>query len=423
MSFDTRKEELRQLLGETRQRTLDLFNLVPESMLTTRLHDFYSPVGWHFGHIGMTEEVWSIVNALGRSPRDARLSYLFANVPDNPKENRVHLPDREEILCYLDQTRRAVLEALGSVYLESDNELIRGGYAWMFAAQHECQHQETILELLQLATRYQHIESGAPSPIEIPSQSSDENQLLPITGGTFEMGSSGFTSYDNELNPHSVDVGDFELQKYPVSVGEWQAFVDDGGYEKPKLWTADGWAWRRSENVFAPYYWVDGSCGNREYGPFGIRKLTADMPVTSVSWFEADAYARWAGLRIPTEAEWELAAKQVVSPNRGPLDFSCASEARCARNDGPLPVERSNGPVGPQSMMGSVWEWTSSPFLPYDGFKAFPYDGYSLDHMDGKHFVCKGGSWGSAPIVVRPSFRNWYVPGYRQGFLGLRCAR
>ena len=157
-----------------------------------------------------------------------------------------------------------------------------------------------------------------------------------------------------------------------------------------------------------------------------------DEPVYSVSWYEADAYARWAGNRLPTEAEWEYAATydpQTGQSRRYPWgaeepDKTRASFGLSAWQPGAV-GKRPQGAsaFGLLDMAGGVWEWTATPFLPYPGFEAFPYDGYSKEHMDGNHFVCRGGSWATAGPILRCSFRNWYVPTYRQGFLGLRCAR
>src|SRR5437016_4943627 len=145
-----RKAALRDELESVRARTLELLERVPDDFLKVRVHDFYSPIGWHFGHIGMTEEHWVICRALGGRPNDERLSFLYANLPDNPKDNRVHLPSRDEIRSYLAATRSAVLDALESTDIAHANPLIADGYAWDFALQHECQHQETIAEMLQL---------------------------------------------------------------------------------------------------------------------------------------------------------------------------------------------------------------------------------------------------------------------------------
>ena len=427
-----RKQELANLMTDVRNRTLQLLEIVPDKLMNLRFHDFYSPVGWHFGHIGMTEEYWTVVRAMGKPPRDKWLSHLFANIPENPKENRVNLPDKIELASYLSSTRDRALELLIACDLEMSEALVNNGYAWMFAIQHECQHQETILELLQLAHRSTNcINSTKMQNNSLASDNPVENKFVNIPGGVFEMGYNGFESYDNEQLAHPVEVMGFELQEFSVSVGEWRTFMQDGGYRNSKFWSSEGWNWVQTENVHAPFYWQAGEDGVAEYAPLGLRNLYDNLPVCSVSWFEANAYVKWAGFRLPTEAEWEYGAAYNpefsetrkfawgnTEPSLKDADFGSNSGPSTIRVNRPL-----NQPFGVKGLNGGVWEWTSSLFLPYNGFKAYPYDGYSLEHMDGDHFVCKGGSWASAAMVLRSSFRNWYIPGYRQGFLGLRCAK
>ena len=383
----TRKEALHRKMAAARRKTLALLDGVPQDYFQVRVHDFYSPVGWHFGHIGMTEEFWVQEQALRQPCRDERLRFLFANIPDNPKDNRVHLPSREEIILYLTATRERTVQALEETDLEVDDPLIADGYAWEFAHQHECQHQETIVELLQLIT----LRTQSPREASFGRENGPppESQMRTVPGGTFTMGSDSRLVYDNERNAHEVEVASFALDEQPVTAAGWLQFMRDGGYRRSELWTPDGWEWRAQENATMPEYWIPTPDGQAFAfaGARGLREIEPEEPVSSLSWYEADAYARWIGKRLPTEAEWE---------------FAFRDQAEVA---------------------GSVWQWTASPFLPYPGFRAFPYDGYSLEHMDGKHFVCRGGSWATDACIRRPTFRNWYVPTYRQGLLGVRCAR
>ncbi len=384
-SFANRKAELRRTLLQTRERTLELFAQVPESYLKRRVHDFYSPIGWHFGHIAMTEEFWVCEQALGKPCRDEALRFLFANLPENPKDNRVALPERADITRYLAETRSRVLEALERAEFDTDNPLLTEGYAWEFALQHECQHQETIIEMLTLIRQAESTITPI-EPVEWKRGIVSETRQIP--GGTFWMGSDAVCGYDNEKRAHEVEVESFILETFPVTAFDWSLFVEESGYHRRELWTLAGWAWRQKNHAERPEYWLDNKIHGQFacWSPAGLRAVRPDEPAASVSWYEADAYARWAGKRLPTEAEWEYAA--LTGFERKPC----------------------------------VWEWTSSLFLPYPGFVAFPYDGYSQDHFDGNHFVCRGGSWATAAPVSRPSFRNWYVPTYRQGILGVRCA-
>lgn len=426
-----RKAALRAAMVAAREQTLWLLEQTPESVLSVRVHEFYSPVGWHFGHIGMTEEAWTLCNARGRRPLDSALSFLFANIPDNPKDNRVHLPSRGAIIDYLAATRVAALNALDEVdiSLDSADPLISDGYAWEFALQHECQHQETIAELLQLIRQYEGVPMDYPAPAAFCPPT--DTQMIQVPGGSFRMGSNAPHLYDNERCEHSVEVEPFALDRLPVTAAQWVQFVKQDGYRRKEFWTADGWDWRVRENVTLPEYWAQCGDGYAHFSGQGLRAIHSNEPATSISWYEADAYARWIGKRLPTETEWEFAAASdpfTGTTRRYPWGDSAPTPdlARFGLSGWhALPAgDRDKGTSvrGLLDMAGNVWEWTSSPFLPYPGFEPFPYDGYSKDHMDGKHFVCRGGSWATAAPILRCSFRNWYVPSYRQGILGVRCA-
>ena len=481
MDVAIRKGRIAAELARVRAKTLRLLGQVPDRFWNERVHDFYSPIGWHFGHIGMTEEYWSCSRTLGRVPRDERLCFLFANIPENPKDNRVHLPTRSEVTDYLCATREATLEALHAADIESANPLLADGYAWEFALQHECQHQETIAELLQLIRKQEAAErpSSAATTLytylstasntkgtviafasggrRVPSGCAGQSAgsfidpasldrisdpcsvgvepntapMISIPGGAFQMGSDDLHGYDNEKRAHSVDVANFEMDARPVTVGDWLRFIGAGGYDCSDFWAPEGFAWLQRERVAHPEYWLSFDGDWRYYSADGIRSLELDEPVTALSWYEADAYARWAGKRLPTEAEWEFAAThdpELGRSRRFPWgeDPTGAAAADCELRDWKPKSVRTHGKpnaMGLYGMAGGVWEWTSSPFLPYPGFQPFPYDGYSLEHMDGKHYVCRGGSWATDRRILRSTFRNWYVPTYRQGFLGMRCAR
>jgi iron(II)-dependent oxidoreductase len=418
-----RKAQLRQQLQEVRERTLWLFEQVPDEFLRRRVHSFYSPIGWHFGHVGRTEEYW-VCEALKRPCSDERLSFLYADLPDNPKDNRVNIPDRAGTVAYLEQTRRVVLEALDGADLDTEDPYLADGYAWEFAIQHECQHQETIAEMLQL------IQKQLPQPeVAVPFEPAPLGEMVPILAGAFCMGSDVRHLYDNEKEPHEVTVAPFHLARHQVTAAQWAGFMAEGGYERRELWSDEGWHWREAEGAVAPEYWLRQTDGWAYIAPHGARPIHPDEACSSVSWFEADAFARWAGKRLPTEAEWEYAASAApgTAKREFPWGSGTSSDHAChaLRHWSPRPVgshPAGDTLLGLSDMAGNVWEWTSSRFLPYPGFQAFPYDGYSKDHMKGEHFVCRGGSWATASPILRCTFRNWYVPTYRQGFLGLRLA-
>jgi iron(II)-dependent oxidoreductase len=406
-----RKDQIKTSLFECRQQTLQLLAVVPEEFLRRRVHSFYSPIGWHFGHVGRTEEFWVLGEALKRPLLDDRLTFVFADRADNPKDNRVNIPDRAGIVDYLSRTRARVLDALDSVEFDSLDPYLHDGYAWEFAIQHEYQHQETILELLQLIQK-----QVGPTCVEPCAwKTGAPRDWVDLEGGEFEMGSAHLHYYDNEKQPHDVTVAPFGLAKAPVTAFEWTEFMADGGYENPALWSEEGRRWLQAESAIHPEYWSRQEEGWTAFGSSGTRAIHPDEPVNCISWFEADAFARWAGKRLPTEAEWEWARRA-----GGGLP-SLLADGRSLGAPSPVTREAADK-LGLLALAGSVWQWTSSPFLPYPGFVPFPYEGYSWDHMKGAHYVCRGGSWATAAPIRRPTFRNWYVPSYRQGFLGMRLA-
>lgn len=431
--MNARKAELALAMADARDRTMLLLGITPDEFWNVRVHDFYSPIGWHFGHMAMTEEQWTLCGAMGRQPLDPALSFLFANIPENPKDQRVRLPRRPDVVEYMEAIRHATLVGLDGADLTSADPLLADGYAWEFVYRHECQHQETLTELLQIIAMRQSepagdIRSAAPDP--------EPAQMVRIPGGCILVGSDDRHDYDNEKAVHRVDVAPFELDPTPVTAADWSRFMADGGYANSALWSDAGWAWRLREHAERPACWLSTGSGSPTclpgcYGPLGARPLDPQEPVTGVSWYEAEAYARWAGKRLPTEVEWEYAARW--DPCGDPRLYPWGDEPPTAerasfglerwRPDavGAHPAGRSA--FGLLDMAGGAWEWTRTPFLPYPGFQPFPYDGYSAEHMDGSHFVCRGGSWATSAPILRCSFRNWYVPTYRQGLLGLRCAR
>jgi iron(II)-dependent oxidoreductase len=423
------KSQLRLQLQQARERTLWLFDQVPDELLRNRVHEFYSPIGWHFGHIGRTEEYWCVCEATGKAPLENEYTFLFADIPENPKENRVNLPSRDQIREYLGRTRELAMESLEAADLEDKNSLTSEGYAWFFAAEHELQHQETIAELMQLL--HQAGSPGSSQSVQVPWQSSGQTEWILHDGGTFQMGTDNRLFYDNEQDSHPITVESFELAEYPVTALEWTEFINDGGYLRCELWSEEGWRWRTEHQIELPEYWFEEDGEYRIYSPLGSRVVHPDEPANCLSWYEADAYARWAGARLPTEAEFEFAAtidtdgtKRLYGATETPPEAEdCVF---WLRRWYPQPVRTSAGSPtvrGVKHLYGNVWEWTSSKFSPYPGFKPFPYPGYSADHMKGAHYVCRGGSFATSAPILRGTFRNWYVPTYRQGFLGVRLAR
>jgi len=239
-------------------------------------------------------------------------------------------------------------------------------------------------------------------------------------------------SLDNERPAHVVDLPAFRIGRVPVTNGEWRHFVDDGGYRDPRWWSERGWAHRQGAGLSAPQFWnADGITRTR----FGhVEAIPVDEPVQHVSYFEAEAYAVWAGARLPTEQEWEKAC--AWDPAAGTRRrYPWGSQSPSGRGDTwanlggdalrPAPVgayPAGASAYGAEQMLGDVWEWTSSPLRPWPGFTPMIYERYSQPFFGGDYRVLRGGSWAVAPDILRPSFRNWDHPYRRQIFSGVRLA-
>ncbi|MDQ3898301.1 MAG: SUMF1/EgtB/PvdO family nonheme iron enzyme, partial [Actinomycetota bacterium] len=254
-----------------------------------------------------------------------------------------------------------------------------------------------------------------------------------IPGGPFVMGTDDEAwAYDNERPAHVVDLPAFRIDAAPVTNRAYAGFVADGGYDDPRWWTEDGWAWRQKEDLRHPQFWRTEGDGRWSRLRFGWREdLPLDEPVQHVCWYEADAYARWAGKRLPSEAEWEKAASWSPDGRKrrfpwGDTEPDAARANLSQTHFRPAPVGAY--PAGATShgchqLVGDVWEWTSSDFEPYPGFATFPYREYSEVFFGSGYKVLRGGSWATSPLAVRTTFRNWDYPIRRQIFAGFRCAR
>ncbi len=252
-----------------------------------------------------------------------------------------------------------------------------------------------------------------------------------MPAGPFEMGTDLEPwAYDNERPAHVVDLPAFAIDTFPVSNHRYAEFIADGGYHQARWWTEAGWEWRCREGLEHPQFWRPEGGGTWSRIRFGWQEhVPPDEPVQHVCWYEADAYARWAGRRLPTEAEWEKAASW--TPDGRKLRYPWGNEwvPGMANLDqsrfGPDPIgshAAGTGPWGCHQMVGDVWEWTASDFEPYPGFGAFPYREYSEVFFGSGYKVLRGGSWATSPRAVRTTFRNWDHPIRRQIFAGFRCA-
>jgi iron(II)-dependent oxidoreductase len=362
------KEAIAERLAEARLRTLELIQPLDDEQLNRVYSPILSPLAWDLGHIANFEELWLVQTIGGRDPLHGELGRFYDAI-ENPRKTRGELPILRdaELRAYLGDVRERTLEVLDEVEVDRDaeNPLLRDGFVYELLLAHEQQHNETMLQLLQMVDGYEPLDAADGGP-SAPSEPGPETVV--VAGGEHEIGApaNGF-AYDNERTRHTVELAPFEIDRTPVANAAYIQFMEETGAEPPLYWEAgDGG-------------WVLTTRGRRD-------PVDPAHPVLHVSWHEAEAFARWAGKRLPTEGEWEAAHPSLKG-------------------------------------VGQAWEWTSSDFLAYPGFEAFPYREYSEPFFGDAYKVLRGASWATDRNVIRPSFRNWDLPQRRQIFAGIRCAR
>ena len=361
------KEAIAERLAEARRFTLELLQPLDDEQLNRVYSPLLSPLAWDLGHIANFEELWLVQTIGEREPLHGELGRFYDAI-ENPRKARGELPILRdaELRAYLADVRERTLEVLAEVEIGADAEdpLLREGFVYEMLLAHEQQHNETMLQLLQMVDGYEPVdpELGA---LQVPGPGAE---TISIPGGEYEIGapSRGF-AYDNERPRQTIELASFEIDRTPVDNAAYIQFMEETDAEPPLYWERDGGGG-----------WVLTNMGGRD-------PINPAHPVLHVSWHEADALARWAGKRLPSEFEWEAAS---------------------ARLEG----------------AGQAWEWTSSDFLAYPGFEAFPYPEYSQVFFGDTYEVLRGGSWATRREVMRPSFRNWDLPERRQIFSGVRLA-
>ncbi|MFF0593434.1 ergothioneine biosynthesis protein EgtB [Streptomyces antibioticus] len=426
---DTLRARALSGLTTARERTTLLTSCVEDPDLTAQHSPLMSPLVWDLAHIGNQEELWLLRAVGGREAMRPEIDGLY-DAFEHARSERPSLPllPPAEARRYAAEVRGRVLDLLESARFDG-SRLTEAGFAFGMIAQHEQQHDETMLITHQLRTGPQAL--TAPDPEPAPLFTGPAEVLVP--GGEFTMGTSGEPwALDNERPAHRREVAPFFIDTTPVTNGAYRAFIDDGGYDDERWWTKEGWAHVRRHGLRAPLFWhLDGGQWLRRR--FGITEVVPpDEPVLHVCWYEADAYARWAGRRLPTETEWEKAARFDPATGGsmrypwGDADPGPEHANLGQRHLRPAPAGSYPGgesPLGVRQLMGDVWEWTASDFLPYPGFRAFPYKEYSEVFFGPEYKVLRGGSFAVDPVACRGTFRNWDYPIRRQIFSGFRTAR
>lgn len=408
MALGEARQQLQADLQTCRQATLDLAADLTATEYAYQAHPDFSPIGWHLGHIAFTESLWILEKLQGHTCPHPQYRQLFA-ADGLPKAERQHLPDWPTIQAFLAETRDRTLAYLDIAPLQ--DQLRR----WRWLLQHECQHAET-MALVLAQHRWSVDKNAQPTVLSEPAiiQGAAETVLIPA--GPVTLGSEAIAALDNERLCHRVHLGAYRLDRTPVTVAAYRQFIAAGGYQNSQYWTPQGWDWVQSQAITQPRYWRESPAW-------------AAHPVCGVSWYEADAYARFVGKRLPTEAEWEKAVRwsrtgdnQTPHPSE-PLTIAGNHSGQVGQTTPVGHYANRDRPWGCDDLFGNVWEWTDSWFGGYDGFEAYPYQGYSQAYFDGAHRVLRGGSWATQGLTLRASFRNWYHPQVRQMFAGFRCAQ
>ncbi|HET9173451.1 MAG TPA: ergothioneine biosynthesis protein EgtB [Actinospica sp.] len=421
-------------LETARLRTLALTDCVDEGELVSQHSPLMSPLVWDLAHIGNQEDIWLVRTAAGRPGVRPDLDGVY-DAFQHPRATRPELPllRPDQARRYIAQVRDQALNLLGDIPVESEDPLLADRFVLGMIAQHEQQHDETMLATHQL--RRGAAALHAPEPPDAPADAARLPREVLVPGGPFTMGTSTDPwALDNERPAHQVEVPAFYLDTTPVTNEAYQEFIAAGGYEDPRWWVEAGWAHRCRAGLEAPLFWTrDGAGGGWLRRRFGVvEPVPAHEPVVHVSWYEADAYARWAGRRLPTEAEWEKAARHDPAADRsrrypwgdgdpGPEHANLGQRHLRPAPAGAYPEGASA--YGARQLIGDVWEWTGSDFQPYPGFTAFPYKEYSEVFFGPDYKVLRGGAFGVDPVACRGTFRNWDYPIRRQIFSGFRTAR
>jgi len=424
------KQEIASLLTEARDRTLLLISGLSNEDLQQQHDPLMSPIIWDVGHIAHFEELWLTQNLDG--PIEFTEMPGLYNPFEHPRATRASLalPTLSQMMTRLKEIRSRVLDRLETVEFDERNPLLRDAYVYHMVLQHEYQHNETILQTLQLkkGEPYQ-----APRARTFPTGHPARKSMVGFAGGTVTIGTDDRSAaYDNERPLHEIDLRPFLIDRDPVTNARYLEFIGDRGYQRTELWSEGGRRWLAESGAIAPKYWTrDGDRWTSRSMDL-TRAIDPAHPVCHVCYYEAEAFAKWDEKRLPTEFEWEAAASWDPAAGQARAypwgeakpDSQLANIDQLSFNTAPVgSFERNVSPIGCSGMIGDVWEWTSSDFHGYPGFQTFPYKEYSEEFFGSDYKVLRGGSWATRPGAIRNTFRNWDYPIRRQIFSGFRCAR
>lgn len=378
---------LESLLNELQllqNEVIDIVSDIAEEDYDKQFHPDLSPIGWHLGHCIFIELYWIRERCLQQSVEDSIKSLYIPEMSYKPSRG-AGLPEKTVLLEWAQQKQSENYELLTSLLTSKNNmALLENNFLIYFLIQHYSQHIETMCMIL---TERQRQLVHTNLCIAIYQQQTVIAEFNHIEAGIYNVGSNNRQHcYDNEQPMHSIELKQFNISRLPVSNKEYKQFVNEEGYSNKDFWSDQGWSWINNMQFKCPHHWYKSDDTNY-YGVdhHGSYSLEDNQPVHGLSYYEAEAYANWKGARLPHEHEWEVAALN-----------------------------------NQLQQSGLVWEWCSNTFFPYNHFKSYPYDGYSVPYFDGKHHVLRGGSRYTKERIKRPSFRNYYTADKRHIFAGLR---
>lgn len=427
-------DELTRWVYDARQRTMDVVaDLTDEQLFGPRL-PIVNPLMWEIGHVAWFQEKWVLRHVCREAPIRADADSLWDSITI-PHDVRwdLPLPPREEILSYMREVRDRVIDRLQRG--NPGQELV---YFARYTVFHEDMHTEAFTYARQTLGYPPPDAAGDSAGHSEPAEQSSGDVEVP--GGVFLLGATRDLPFvfDNEKWAQPVEVKPFAISRTAVTQAEFAAFADEGGYERREWWSDEGWGWRESTAAAHAVYWrrdSDGSWFRRHFDEWV--PLESHLPVIHVNWYEAEAYCRWAGRRLPTEAEWECAA--AAEPDRSGRKITDRKRLFPWGDEPPAPSQanldsRAMGCVdvralaagdsafGCRQMIGNVWEWTSTTFRPYPGFVPDAYKEYSEPWFETRN-VLRGGSWATRSRLLRNTYRNYFTPDRRDVFAGFRaCA-
>ncbi len=419
-----RPAEVAAALEDARRRSLELIGDLTDEQLRAPLLAIINPPLWELGHVAWFQEKWALRHLRGEPPVVEQGDALWDSAAV-PHDTRWDLPllSRRGTLDYCRRVLDRVLERLPDGELSEE----KAYFHWL-AVMHEDMHGEAFTYTRQTLGWTPPKLTGASEAL--PKAEGDVAGDVEIPGGKFLLGARPGESFvfDNEKWTHAVEVKPFAIARAPVTNGQFAEFVDAGGYRRPELWSEEGKRWLEKEKAEHPVYWVREGSGWQLRHFDKVLPLPEDLPIVHVNWYEADAYCRWAKRRLPTEAEWELAAGG-AEKRRYPWGDAPPDGARAQLDSthiGVVPVgahAAGDSPFGCRQMVGNVWEWTSSDFQPYPGFVIDPYKEYSQPWFTPDYKVLRGGCWATRSRLIRATWRNFYTKDRRDVFAGFRPLR